>query len=71
VLVDQGYLSGEQVLACKGTGVLPCVPKTLTVAAAIPFENLVEWDPEQEPLLQAALDGFGNAYLFGEGGVRK
>ncbi|MCJ2143893.1 IS1182 family transposase [Methylobacterium sp. E-066] len=30
VLADRGYLNGEQVLACKGTGVLPCVPKTLT-----------------------------------------
>ena len=30
VLADRGYLSGEQVLACEGTGVLPCVPKTLT-----------------------------------------
>jgi transposase len=30
VLADRGYLNGEQVLACEGTGVLPCVPKTLT-----------------------------------------
>jgi hypothetical protein len=30
VLADRGYLSGEPVLACEGTGVLPCVPKTLT-----------------------------------------
>ena len=30
VLADRGYLNGEQVPACKGTGVLPCVPKTLT-----------------------------------------
>ena len=30
VLADRGHLSGEQVLACEGTGVLPCVPKTLT-----------------------------------------
>lgn len=29
-LADRGYLNGEQVLACEGTGVLPCVPKTLT-----------------------------------------
>jgi hypothetical protein len=32
VLADRGYLNGDQVLACEGTGVLPCVPKTLTSA---------------------------------------
>ncbi|ACL62688.1 IS1182-like element ISMno15 family transposase [Methylobacterium nodulans] len=30
VLADRGYLNGDQVLVCEGTGVLPCVPKTLT-----------------------------------------
>ena len=30
VLADRGYYNGEEVLACEGTGVLPCVPKTLT-----------------------------------------
>lgn len=30
VLADRGYLNPEQILACEGTGVLPCVPKTLT-----------------------------------------
>ena len=30
VLADWGYLNGDQVLACEGSGVLPCVPKTLT-----------------------------------------
>ena len=30
VLADRGYYSGDQVLACEGTGVLPCIPKTLT-----------------------------------------
>ena len=30
VLADRGYLNGDQVLACEGTGLLPCVPKTLT-----------------------------------------
>ena len=30
VLADRGYYTGEEVLACEGTGVLPCVPKTLT-----------------------------------------
>jgi transposase len=28
-LADRGYFNGEQVLACEGTRVLPCVPKTL------------------------------------------
>jgi len=28
-LADRGYFNGEQVLACEGTGVLPCVPKTV------------------------------------------
>jgi Transposase DDE domain len=28
-LADRGYFNGEQVLACEGTGVLPCAPKTL------------------------------------------
>ncbi len=30
VVADRGYFNGEEVLACEGTGVLPCVPKTLT-----------------------------------------
>jgi hypothetical protein len=29
-LADRGYYNGEEVLACEGTGVLPCVPKTQT-----------------------------------------
>ena len=28
-LADRGYFNGEQVLACEGTGVLPCIPKTV------------------------------------------
>jgi transposase len=28
-LADRGYLNGEQVLACEGTGILPCIPKTI------------------------------------------
>lgn len=28
-LAARGYYNGEQVLACEGTGVLPCIPKTL------------------------------------------
>jgi transposase len=30
VLADRGYYSGDEVLACEGTGVMPCIPKTLT-----------------------------------------
>ena len=30
VLADRGYLDGDQVLDSEGTGVMPCVPKTLT-----------------------------------------
>jgi transposase len=33
-LADRGYFNGEQVLACEGTGVLPCIPKTDTSSAA-------------------------------------
>jgi hypothetical protein len=29
-LADRGYFTGDQVLACEGTGVAPVVPKTLT-----------------------------------------
>jgi hypothetical protein len=29
-VADRGYFNGDEVLACEGTGVLPCVPKTLT-----------------------------------------
>ena len=32
-LADRGYFNGEQVLACEGTGVLPCIPKTDTSGA--------------------------------------
>ena len=34
VVADRGYFNGEQVLACEGTGVLPCIPKTLTSSSA-------------------------------------
>src|SRR6201997_1887289 len=34
VLADRGYFNGDQVLACENTGVLPCVPKTLTSSNA-------------------------------------
>ncbi len=28
-LADRGYFNGEQVLACEGAGILPCIPKTV------------------------------------------
>jgi transposase len=28
-LADRGYYNGDQVLACEGTGVVPCIPKTV------------------------------------------
>src|ERR1700732_1172346 len=34
VLADRGYFNGDQVLACADTGVLPCIPKTLTSSSA-------------------------------------
>jgi transposase len=34
VLADRGYFNGDQVLVCENTGVLPCVPKTLTSSSA-------------------------------------
>jgi transposase len=32
-LADRGYFNGEQILACEGTGILPCIPKTDTSSA--------------------------------------
>jgi len=34
VLADRGYLNGEQVLECEGTGILPCVPRVDTSGRA-------------------------------------
>jgi hypothetical protein len=34
VLADRGYFNGDQVLACEGTGVLPCIPKIDTSGKA-------------------------------------
>ena len=34
VLADRGYFNGDQVLACEGTGVLPCALKILTSGSA-------------------------------------
>jgi transposase len=33
-LADRGYFSGDQVLSCEGTGVVPIMPKTLTSSGA-------------------------------------
>ena len=30
MLADRGYYNRDEVPACEGTGVLPCIPKTLT-----------------------------------------
>lgn len=30
VLADRGYYNRDEVLACEGTGILPCIPKTQT-----------------------------------------
>jgi len=30
VIADRGYYNGDQVLACEGTGMLPCIPKSHT-----------------------------------------
>lgn len=34
VLADRGYYSGDEVLACEGTGVLPAVPRADTSGRA-------------------------------------
>ncbi|SFK87599.1 Transposase DDE domain-containing protein [Methylocapsa palsarum] len=34
-LADRGYFNGEQVLACEGTGILPCIPKPCGRAKAV------------------------------------
>lgn len=35
VLADRGYYSGDQIVACDGTGVEPIVPKTETSGGAL------------------------------------
>jgi hypothetical protein len=34
LLADRGYYNSDEVLACKGTGILPVIPKTQTSANA-------------------------------------
>ena len=32
MLADRGYRNGDEALACEGTGILPCIPRTQTWA---------------------------------------
>jgi hypothetical protein len=34
VLADRGYMNGEHVLGCEGTGILPCIPRNDTSGKA-------------------------------------
>jgi transposase len=48
-LADRGYFNGEQVLACEGTGVLPCIPKTVWPSERGVFtRNDFVYDPEND-----------------------
>jgi transposase len=48
-LADRGYFNGEQVLACEGTGVLPCIPKTVWPSERGLFtRNDFAYDPESD-----------------------
>jgi transposase len=52
-LADRGYFNGDQVLACEGTGVLPCVPKTETSSGTrrgFFTRNDFIYDAEHDPL---------------------
>ncbi|MDO9245446.1 MAG: IS1182 family transposase [Phenylobacterium sp.] len=48
-LADRGYFNGEQVLACEGTGILPCIPKTVWPSERGVFtRNDFVYDPEND-----------------------
>ena len=48
-LADRGYFNGEQVLACEGTGILPCIPKTVWPSERGLFtRNDFVYDPEDD-----------------------
>ena len=48
-LADRGYFNGEQVLACEGTGILPCIPKTVWPSERGFFtRNDFVYDPEND-----------------------
>ena len=51
VIADRGYYNGDQVLACEGTGVLPCIPKTHTaigIKTGMFSRHDFIYDPEQD-----------------------
>lgn len=51
VLADRGYYSGDQIVACDGTGVEPIVPKTETSGAALRGRFTIQdfiYDPEHD-----------------------
>jgi transposase len=51
VLADRGYYSGDQIVACEGTGVEPVVPKTDTSGGALrgcfTIQDFI-YDPERD-----------------------
>jgi len=51
VLADRGYYSGDQIVACSGTGVEPIVPKTDTSGGALRGRFTIQdfiYDPEHD-----------------------
>jgi transposase len=51
VLADRGYYSGDQIVACEGTGVEPIVPKTETSGGALRGRFTIQdfiYDPEHD-----------------------
>ena len=51
VLADRGYYSGDQIVACDGTGVEPIVPKTDTSGGALRGRFTIQdftYDPEHD-----------------------
>jgi transposase len=51
VLADRGYYSGDQIVACDGTGVEPIVPKTETSGGALRGRFTIQdfiYDPEHD-----------------------
>jgi transposase len=51
-LADRGYFNGEQVLACEGTGILPCIPKTVWTSEGGFFSRHdFTYDAEKDPYI--------------------
>lgn len=51
VLADRGYYSGDQIVACEGTGVEPIVPKTETSGGALRGRFTIQdfiYDPQHD-----------------------